>query len=130
MAFNCTVVTPEQKLFEGTIVQAIVPGHDGLVGILTDRAPLLLKLGVGPLRLDAADGRKDFYFVDGGVAQMKDNRLTILTGEATPAGEIDFESARAELERASSMAMATEEAFERRQHEMERARTKQALAQR
>src|SRR5437764_7519130 len=102
MAFQCTVVTPEQQAFDASITQAILPAHDGLVGILTDRAPLLVKLGTGPLRVDLAGGSRRYYFVDGGVAQMKDNRLTILTNEATAAGEIDAEAARAEYAEAAA----------------------------
>ena len=37
-----------------SITQAILPGEDGFVGVLTDRAPLLMKLGAGPLRIDRA----------------------------------------------------------------------------
>src|SRR6266446_685716 len=80
MAFQCTVVTPEQQAFDASITQAILPAHDGLIGILTGRAPLLVRLGTGPLRLDLAAGRSQYYFVDGGVAQMKNNKLTIGQG--------------------------------------------------
>ena len=83
MAFRCTVVTPEKQAFEASITQAIVPAHDGLIGILTHRAPLLVKLGIGPLRLDLPDGKKTHFLIDGGVAQMKDDKLTILTEAAT-----------------------------------------------
>src|SRR5687767_8604449 len=96
MSFQCTVVTPEQQAFDATIAQAIIPAHDGLIGILTGRAPLLIKLGTGPLRLDLSAGRSQYFFVSGGVAQMKDNRLTIVTGEATPSDQINYETARAE----------------------------------
>src|SRR5688500_15321883 len=106
MAFQCTVVTPEQQAFDGSVTQAIVPAHDGLIGILTDRAPLLVKLGTGPLRLDLAGGQKRFFFVDGGVAQMKDNRLTILSTEAVPASEVDAEAARAEYNEAAEIGRA------------------------
>jgi F-type H+-transporting ATPase subunit epsilon len=129
MSFQCSLVTPEQKLFEGNITQAIVPAHDGLVGILTDRAPLLVKLGVGPLRLDLDGGQKEFFFVDGGVAQMKDNRLTVLTTEASPASEIDFEAAKAEMAEATAMKIPDEAAFARRQHQLDRARAKQEMGQ-
>jgi len=129
MAFQCTVVTPEEKLFEGAITQAIVPAHDGLVGILTNRAPLLVKLGVGPLQLDISDTRKEFFFVDGGVAQMKDNRLTILTTEAQRASDIDYEAARAEFEQAKLMRGTDAQSLERRQHQMQRAMAKEALSQ-
>ena len=49
MAFECVVVTPEQQAFSDKIAQAILPAHDGMIGILTDRAPLLIKLAKGPL---------------------------------------------------------------------------------
>jgi len=32
MAFQCTVVTPEQQVLDESISQAIVPAHDGKVG--------------------------------------------------------------------------------------------------
>ena len=54
MAFQCVVVTPEQQVMDDSITQAILPGEDGFVGVLTDRAPLLMKLGAGPLRIDRA----------------------------------------------------------------------------
>ncbi len=82
MAFKCVVVTPEQQMFDETITQAIVPAHDGQIGILTDRAPLLVKLGKGELRLDLSGGQSRRFQIKGGIAQMKDNRLTILTDEA------------------------------------------------
>lgn len=128
MAFQCTMVTPEQQAFDASITQAIVPAHDGLLGVLTDRAPLLVKLGVGPLRLDLPDGKKRFYFVDGGVAQVKDNRLTILTTEAVPAEELEYETSRAEYEEAAARRALDEEAFRQRQHMLARARTKRDLA--
>ena len=49
MAFQCVIVTPEAQVFDESVTQAIVPAHDGQIGILTDRAPLLVKLGVGAL---------------------------------------------------------------------------------
>jgi F-type H+-transporting ATPase subunit epsilon len=82
MAFKCVVVTPEQQLLEESLTQAIIPAFDGLLGILTDRAPLLAKLGKGKLRLDLASGQQRSYQIDGGIAQMKGNLLTILTHAA------------------------------------------------
>src|SRR4051794_26888328 len=91
MAFQCVLVTPEQQVLDESITQAIVPAHDGQVGILTGRSPLLVKLGTGALRVDLASGQRRFFFVDGGVAQMKDNKLTILSTDAAPASAIDAE---------------------------------------
>ena len=128
MAFRCTIVTPEEQVLDESLTQAILPAHDGLVGILTDRAPLLAKLGQGPLRVDLAAGQTRHYFVDGGVAQMKDNRLTILTSEATPASEIDAEAARAEYNEAVARRVTDAHSASDRDRQMARARAKQALA--
>jgi F0F1-type ATP synthase epsilon subunit len=84
MAFQCVLVTPEQQVMDESLTQAIIPAEDGLLGILTHRAPLLAKLGKGPLRLDLASGQRKLFRIQGGIAQMKDNRLTILTQTATP----------------------------------------------
>jgi F-type H+-transporting ATPase subunit epsilon len=127
MSFQCTIVTPEQQALDATVEQAILPAHDGLIGILTDRAPLLVKLGVGPLRVDTAQGQR-YFLVDGGVAQMKDNKLTVLTTLATPASEIKADTARAEYAEAEARKPTDAKSFADRQHQMDRARAAQELA--
>jgi len=127
MAFQCVLVTPEQQLLDEKVEQAILPAVDGQIGILTDRAPLLAKLGLGPLRIDLQSGQKRFYLVEGGVAQMKDNKLTILTTAATPADEIDAESARAEYAEAEARQPTDSATTEIRKQQMARARAKQAV---
>jgi F-type H+-transporting ATPase subunit epsilon len=124
MSFQCTVVTPEAEAFNATVSQAILPAHDGLLGILTDRSPLLVKLGTGPLRLDTPAGRQ-YFFLDGGIAQMKDNKLTILTPTATPASELDAEAARAEYAEAAARVATDKRSAEERQKQLTRARGKQ-----
>ena len=52
MSFQCVVVTPEQQVVDAEVKQVIVPAHDGLLGILTNRSPVLVKLGLGALTID------------------------------------------------------------------------------
>jgi F0F1-type ATP synthase epsilon subunit len=82
---------------------------------------------VGPLRVDIAQGQQRHFLVDGGVAQMKDNKLTILTTLATPAGEISAETARAEYAEAEARKATDPKALADRQRQMDRARAAQAL---
>lgn len=128
MAFQCVVVTPERQMIDAQITQAIVPAHDGLLGILTDRAPLLAKLGVGELRLDLASNQRKLLFINGGVAQVKDNKLTILTDEAMEPDQIDAESARGELAAASARRATDEKTSQSRQRAIDRARAMQKVA--
>jgi F-type H+-transporting ATPase subunit epsilon len=128
MALKCIVITPEQQLLSQEIMQAIIPAHDGLMGILSGRAPMMVKLGIGPLRIDFLDGTKKHYFVDGGLAQMKHDTLTILTPSATAASEIDAQKAAAEYAAALAIKAATPKDQEERDKAMQRARAKQAIA--
>jgi F-type H+-transporting ATPase subunit epsilon len=130
MAFQCTLVTPEQQVLDESCSQVILPAFDGEIGILTDRAPLLAKLGVGILRIDLAGGQKRQYFVDGGIAQMKDNRLTVLTTEATLPENIDAETARAEFNEASARRGTDPKSLDDRQRAMQRGRVKQEIVAR
>jgi F-type H+-transporting ATPase subunit epsilon len=128
MAFRCVVVTPEQQTMDESVAEAVIPAHDGLIGILTDRAPLLVKLGVGPLRIQLPGGQSRTYFIDGGIAQMKSNNLTILTNEATLPENIDAESARAEFAEAQARRTTDAKGQQDREHAMARGSMKQKLA--
>ena len=130
MAFKCVIVTPEQQMMDESATQATLPAWDGQLGILTGRAPLLVKLGLGPLRVDLPGGRSRTFFVDGGIAQMKDNHLTVLTSEATPAEDIDAQAAKAEFTKAEERPANDPKARQARTHEIERARMKQQIAER
>lgn len=128
MAFRCVIVTPEQQVLDESAAQAIVPAWDGQIGILTHRAPLLVKLGLGAMRVDQADGRRRMFLIDGGIGQMKDNHLTILTDRAIAAEDIDPASARAEYAEAEARVATDTKERERRTHEMRRAKLEQELA--
>src|SRR5947209_12739078 len=124
MAFQCVIVTPEQQVLDESVSQAIVPAEDGLMGILTDRAPLLAKIGLGPLQIDSADGQRRTYLIEGGVAQMKDNRLTIVTNAAWAPDELDAAAARAEYDEAAARHPTSPKELEERDRLMRRARFK------
>jgi F-type H+-transporting ATPase subunit epsilon len=130
MSFNIVIVTPEQQVLDETVRQAILPAHDGQIGILTDRAPLLVKLGVGPLKVDLQSGQSRTMFVQGGVAQMKDNKLTVLTNEAIPSDQINAETARAEYAEAAARVATDEKTAADRDRRMQRARVLQEMAKR
>lgn len=124
MAFTCVVVTPERQVFSQQVTGAILPAHDGEIGILTNRAPLLTKLGMGRLVLHGLGGRDTVLFIAGGIAQMRENELTILTDEACLPAEIDPQATRAELAEATAMAITDDLSFQTRQNRMRRAQLK------
>ena len=94
--FHCQLITPEAVMVDVHADQVVFTAHDGEVGILLNRAPLLCKLGVGEMRVTTEQGTQRFY-VDGGFAHVIGNEVTILTERALAAEDIDSAEARQEL---------------------------------
>ncbi len=122
MSFLLSVVTPERAVLECEARSVVFPAHDGELGILTDRAPLLCQLGIGVLRADVEDGGAHTLTIDGGFAQMVDNRLTILTEQAGEASEVDREAAQRALSEAMARKAHTAHEHVERRKDIQRAR--------
>jgi len=106
-SFKCRVVTPSKQVFEGELTYASIPAWDGLFGVLPNRAPILARLGVGPLELRLADtdahkGGDRAFFVRDGFVKMAGNELTVLAEQAVEAERLVEQEARAELAEAEA----------------------------
>lgn len=119
--FQCSVVTPEKVVLECEARFVALPAHDGEIGLLRSRAPLVCRLAIGKLRVETQEGMQTFY-IDGGFAEMADNDLTVLTEDARRADEID----RAQVEKLLEEARASEAhdvaSIEEREKTIQRAR--------
>lgn len=126
--FHCSVVTPERAVLEVEDARSVTfPAHDGEVGIMKGRAPLLTRMGIGKLRVESPSGAEEL-FVDGGFAQMVDDKLTILTEQALPLDAVDTDSAKASFGEAQAIQVTDERSFRKRQAALERGRVQRRLA--
>jgi len=125
--FHLSIITPERAVLETDASFVAFPAWDGEVGILHGRAPLLFKLGVGRLRAETPEGEQLFY-VDGGFAQMVEERLTILTQQAKRPQEIDRAAAERALAQARETPAPNADAVAARQRAVERARAQLRIA--
>lgn len=126
-SFGCSLVTPQQQILDEPVLYASIPAHDGQIGIAPGRAPLLVELGDGALRLDFEEGGSRFFFVGGGFAQMKGNHLSIIADEAMEAGDIVRQKAEAELEAARQIVARQDEQIDKRLRAIDKARAKISL---
>jgi len=125
--FHCGIITPERSVLDCDAKFVAFPAHDGEVGVLPHRAPLVYKLGTGELRVECIDASHAF-FVDGGFAQMLGNQLTILTSQARRVNELDASAAERALTEAKAMKMPDETAYAARTHAVARAKAQVKLA--
>ncbi len=124
--FDLAVVTPERAVLEAEVKFVALPAHDGEIGIMRGRAPLLIKLAPGSLRADTDGGPRTLY-IDGGFAEMAENRLTVLTEEALAPEELDSEAVAKALEEARALAIPDDAGFAERQRALKRARVQRKL---
>jgi F-type H+-transporting ATPase subunit epsilon len=99
VALDVHLVTPEREVWAGTAQMVIARGTDGEVGILSGHAPLLIRLAIGPLRIQDEAGTWRVAIVDGGFLHVTstegESRVDVLATSAQMADEIDAAAAQA-----------------------------------
>ncbi|HHU34418.1 MAG TPA: ATP synthase F1 subunit epsilon [Bacteroidetes bacterium] len=72
------IITPDSKVFEGEIVSVRVPGKKGSFQVLKNHAPIISTLESGSVVLVNTKGEELKYDIDGGVIEVKDNKIILL----------------------------------------------------
>lgn len=76
--FKLTIVTAEQKVYDGDIEMLVAPTPDGEIGILTNHHPLVTKLGPGAIRVVKTDKTEELLFTSGGFLEVNKNKVILL----------------------------------------------------
>lgn len=102
MPIRCEIVSQDRMVYQGDADMVLLPGSEGVMGILPHHAPLLttLKLGVVTVR---AGGSEEYFTIAGGMAEIQPDIVTILADAAENVSEIDVERAEAARKRAEEM---------------------------
>jgi F-type H+-transporting ATPase subunit epsilon len=72
------IITPDKKLFEGTVKSAIFPGSEGSFGILNDHAAMIATLKEGKVELIEENNNKIDFLIKGGVVEVQKNKVIVL----------------------------------------------------
>ena len=86
--FHFDLVSPEKLAFSGEVDQVDIPGLEGDFGVLAGHAPVIAAMRPGILTIFAG-GKKEKIIVVGGLAEVSDRGLTVLTDVATSLEELD-----------------------------------------
>ncbi|MCA9285435.1 MAG: F0F1 ATP synthase subunit epsilon [Phycisphaerales bacterium] len=123
--FRCAIVTPTEAVLDTEVSYVTFPAWDGQTGIMAGRSPFLARLGLGPVRLDFADGGSRWFLIDGGFAQMQEDTLSLLTEYAVGAESLNVPDAEREL---GTALKAPPEGVGREQADRQTARVRAKLA--
>ena len=75
---NLEILTPEKKVFEGTVVLVKVPGTKGSFAILNMHAPIISTLEKGEVKVKKTKNQEQIFTISGGVVEVRDNKIIIL----------------------------------------------------
>lgn len=94
------IVTPDRIVLPATEVEYVsLPGVEGEFGVLPGHIPFFAALQIGCLYFQR-DGKKYYACLNGGFAEVADNRVQVLADSAELAANIDRDRAEAALKRA------------------------------
>lgn len=121
-----SIVTPEADVLDVECDEVIVPGTNGELGMLPQHIPLITALRPGVLTT-IKDGRKQYFFVGSGFAEIDDDRISILAGSCEPAETIDVPRAKQAMAKAQSrldQLAPTDPGFTKAEHKAARAQAR------
>lgn len=100
MPIHVEVVSQERKLFdEPAADMVIVPGVEGILGILPNHTPLLTTMNFGELRIKKGNAEESFI-IYGGVVEVRPDKVVVLADAADFSANVNLAEVEAARERA------------------------------
>jgi len=72
------ILTPESKIFSGTVYGVQLPGISGLFEVLDKHAPMVSALKAGKLKILQEKNTTISYSIQSGFAEVLNNKTTVL----------------------------------------------------
>ncbi|MEM7204895.1 MAG: ATP synthase F1 subunit epsilon [Planctomycetota bacterium] len=92
--FHLRVITPARTVIDRKVRSVTFMGVDGSYGVLPGHAPMMTATEPGIVSVENADGTTEHLLVTDGLAEMRNNVLSLICEAGERADEIDL--ARAE----------------------------------
>ena len=92
------LVSPEKLVMSKDVSMVVVPGAEGLFGVLPRHTSMLSTLAPGVINVYDGDSVTDSLFVVNGFAEVTEERCTVLAEEVIPVEDIDTEKYEKQIE--------------------------------
>jgi F-type H+-transporting ATPase subunit epsilon len=102
MPIRCEIVSQDRIVFQGDVDIVVLPGADGVMGILPNHSPVLTTLQYGLITV-RSKGMEEFFTVAGGIAEVQPDQVTVLADAAENVEEIDLGRAEEARKRAEAL---------------------------
>ena len=78
-AYDFELITPEGILLKDRVTELVAHTENGEIGILHNHMALKSKLKSAPLRYKREDGTQDLVAVLGGIIEVQDNKVSVIS---------------------------------------------------
>jgi F-type H+-transporting ATPase subunit epsilon len=129
--FPLELVTPTGIAYQGEVVEVTAWNPLGQFGVLAEHINYITSLVPGIVEVKLPDGGMLYYVVSGGLAEVKDGKMTILADSAEEPRMIDLagvEGMLREIELQIAELSMYEEGYELKQNDLLLARARQRAA--
>ena len=92
------LVSPEKLVMSKNVSMVVVPGAEGLFGVLPRHTSMLSTLAPGVVNVYEGDNVTDSLFVVNGFAEVTEERCTVLAEEVIPIDNIDTDKYEKQIE--------------------------------
>ncbi len=76
------ILTPEHKVYSGTVYGVQLPGIEGYFEILENHAPIIATLGKGKMKILKDKNTTERYEISGGFVEVLNNKASVLIESA------------------------------------------------
>ena len=95
---NFDFVSPEASIVSSEVEMVLIPGIDGDAGILPNHSPFMTTLRQGIVEVTFEEGNVKRYLVEGGFADITQDKMTILAENSINLSDSDSYTLKNEIE--------------------------------
>lgn len=107
MSICCEIVTQSKIVYDGGADMVILPGVNGVMGILPHHAPLLSLLKTGIITV-TINNKTLIFSVKGGIVEVQPDQVTVLADRADDVRNINLSELDSEINRFEELLEQTE----------------------
>lgn len=120
-ALTCSVLTKEGPVIRTMKIEHIeIPSSAGYVSIYLDHCPYIVSVQYGELKIYDESGKLINLYIEGGIAEVSQNVIGVLTEKAIYPKDIDIEATKEKIEKIKNQATINEEEAKRNREEIEK----------
>ena len=94
---NFDFVSPEASIVSSEVEMVLIPGIDGDAGILPNHSPFMTTLRQGIVEVTFEEGNVKRYLVEGGFADITQDKMTILAENSLNLSDSDSNTLKNEI---------------------------------